>query len=58
MILSLESKIIRFRIKEMKGKLDDMFHGKIQEDIDKTMNSFSKSIDFNIIMVILELVLG
>lgn len=47
MILSPESKIAGLRAKEIRGKLDDMFHGKTQEDIDETINSLSKSMSFN-----------
>ncbi|MGL5677982.1 MAG: tyrosine-type recombinase/integrase [Cellulosilyticaceae bacterium] len=47
MILSPESKIAGLRAKEIKGKLDDMFHGKTQEDIDQTIDSLSKSMSFN-----------
>ena len=47
MILSPESKIAGLRAKEIKGKLDDMFYGKTQEDIDETIDSLSKSMSFN-----------
>lgn len=47
MILSPESKIAGLRAKEIKGKLDNMFHGKTQEDIDQTIDSLSKSMSFN-----------
>lgn len=47
MILSPESKIAGLRAKEIKGKLDDMFHGKTQEDIEQTIDSLSKSMSFN-----------
>ena len=47
MILSPESKIAGLRAKEIKGKLDDLFHGKTQEDIDETIESLSKSMSFN-----------
>lgn len=47
MILSPESKIAGLRAKEIKGKLDDLFHGKTQEDIDETIDSLSKSMSFN-----------
>lgn len=47
MILSPESKIAGLRAKEIKGKLDDLFHGKTQKDIDETIDSLSKSMSFN-----------
>ena len=47
MILSPESKIAGLRAKEIEGKLDDLFHGKTQEDIDQTIDSLSKSMSFN-----------
>jgi integrase len=47
MILSPESKIAGLRAKEIKGKLDDLFHGKTQDDIDETIDGLSKSMSFN-----------
>lgn len=47
MILSPESKIAGLRAKEIKGKLDDLFHGKTQDDIDQTIESLSRSMSFN-----------
>jgi integrase len=47
MILSPESKIAGLRAKEIKDKLDDLFHGKTQDDIDQTIDNLSKSMSFN-----------
>lgn len=47
MILSPESKIAGLRAKEIKGKLDTLFHGKTQEDIDETILNLSNSMSFN-----------
>ena len=47
MILSPESKIAGLRAKEIKGKLDDLFHGKTQHDIDQTIDNLAKSMSFN-----------
>lgn len=47
MILSPESKIAGLRAKEIKGKLDDLFHGKVQEEIDEITSNLSKSMSFN-----------
>lgn len=47
MILNPESKIAGLRAKEIKGKLDTLFHGKTQEDIDETILNLSNSMSFN-----------
>ncbi len=47
MILSPESKIAGLRAKEIKGKLYDLFHGKMQNEIDETISNLSKSMSFN-----------
>lgn len=47
MILSPESKIAGLRAKEIKGKLEDLFHGKTQNEIDDTISNLSKSMSFN-----------
>lgn len=47
MILSQESKIAGLRAKEIKGKLEDLFHGKTQDEIDDTISNLSKSMSFN-----------
>ena len=47
MILSPESKIARLRAKEIKGKLDDLFHGKTEDEIDDVITDLAKTMSFN-----------
>jgi len=47
MILSPESKIAGLRANEIKGKLDNLFHGKTEEEIDTVILDLSKSMSFN-----------
>lgn len=47
MILSPESKIAGLRAKEIKGKLDSLFHGKTEEEIDDVITNLSKTMSFN-----------
>lgn len=47
MILSPESKIAGLRAKEIKGKLDVLFHGKTEEEIDDVITNLSKTMSFN-----------
>jgi len=47
MILSPESKIAGLRAKEIKGTLDNLFHGKTENEIDETISNISKSMSFN-----------
>ena len=47
MILSPESKIAGLRAKEIKGKLDNLFHGKTEEEIETIISNLSKSMSFN-----------
>ncbi len=47
MILSPESKIAGLRAKEIKGKLDDMFHGKTEVEIDDVITDLAKTMSFN-----------
>lgn len=47
MILSPESKIAGFRAKEIKGKLDDLFHGKTEDEIDDVITGLAKTMSFN-----------
>lgn len=47
MILSPESKIAGLRAKEIKGKLDNLFHGKTEEEIDDVITNLSKTMSFN-----------
>lgn len=47
MILSPESKIAGLRAKEIKGKLDTIFHGKTEEEIDDVITNLSKTMSFN-----------
>ena len=47
MILSPESKIAGLRAKEIKGKLDDLFHGKTEEEIDDVISGLAKTMSFN-----------
>lgn len=46
-ILSPESKIAGLRAKEIKNKLDDLFHGKTREEIDDIITSLTKTMSFN-----------
>lgn len=47
MILSPESKIAGLRAKEIKGKLDDLFHGKTEDEIDEVITGLAKTMSFN-----------
>ena len=47
MILSPESKIAGIRAKEIKGKLDDLFHGKTEDEIDDVITDLAKTMSFN-----------
>jgi len=47
MILSPESKIAGLRAKEIKGKLDNLFHGKTREEIDDIISDLTKTMSFN-----------
>ena len=47
MILSPESRIAGLRAKEIKGKLDTLFHGKTEEEIDDVITNLSKTMSFN-----------
>jgi integrase len=47
MILSPESKIAGIKAKEIKGKLDNLFHGKTEDEIDTIMSDLSKNMSFN-----------
>lgn len=47
MILSPESKIAGLRAKEIKGKLDDLFHGKTEDEIDDVISGLAKTMSFN-----------
>ena len=47
MILSPESKIAGLRAKEIKGKLDDLFHGKTEAEIDGVITDLAKTMSFN-----------
>lgn len=47
MILSPESKIAGLRAKEIKGKLDDLFHGKTEAEIDNVITDLAKTMSFN-----------
>lgn len=47
MILRPESKIAGLRAKEIKGKLDTLFHGKTVEEIDDVITNLSKTMSFN-----------
>ena len=47
MILSPESKIAGLRAKEIKGKLDTLFHGKTEEEIGDVITNLSKTMSFN-----------
>ena len=47
MILSPESKIAGLRAKEIKGKLDNLFHGKTRDEIDDIITELTKTMSFN-----------
>lgn len=47
MILSPESKIAGLRAKEIKGTLDDLFHGKTEDEIDDVITDLAKTMSFN-----------
>lgn len=47
MILSPESKIAGLRAKEIRGKLDDLFHGKTEAEIDNVITDLAKTMSFN-----------
>jgi hypothetical protein len=47
MIFSPESKIAGLRAKEIKGKLDDLFHGKTRDEIDDIISDLIKTMSFN-----------
>jgi len=47
MILNPTSKIAGLRAKEIKGKLDEQFRGKTEEEIDDIVSNLSKSMSFN-----------
>ena len=47
MILSPESKIAGLRAKEIKGKLDGLFHGKTRDEIDDIISELTKTMSFN-----------
>ena len=47
MILSPESRIAGLRAKEIKGKLDDLFHGKTEDEIDDVITGLAKTMSFN-----------
>ena len=47
MILSPESKIAGLRAKEIKGKLDDLFHGKTEDEINDVITGLAKTMSFN-----------
>ena len=47
MILSPESKIAGLRAKEIKGKLDNLFHGKTNAEIDDIIADLTKTMSFN-----------
>lgn len=47
MILGKDSKIAGLRAKEIKGKLDEQFRGKTEQEIDDIVSNLSKSMSFN-----------
>ena len=47
MILSPKSKIAGFRAKEIKEKLDDLFHGKTEAEIDVVITDLATTMSFN-----------
>lgn len=46
-IFGPESKIAGFKANEIKGKLDDLFRGKTQDEIDEAISGLSKTMSFN-----------
>ena len=47
MIFSPESKIAGLRAKEIRGKLETLFHGKTREEIDDVISNLTKTMSFN-----------
>ena len=47
MIFSPESKIAGLRAKEIRGKLDELFHGKTRDEIDVVVSNLTKTMSFN-----------
>lgn len=47
MIFGKDSKIAGLRAKEIKGKLDEQFRGKTEQEIDDIVSNLSKSMSFN-----------
>ena len=47
MIFSPESKIAGLRAKEIKGKLDNLFHGKTREEIESVIAELTRTMSFN-----------
>lgn len=47
MILSPDSKIAGLRAKEIKGKLENLFHGKTRDEIDDIIADLTKTMSFN-----------
>lgn len=47
MILSPNSKIAGLRAKEIRGKLDELYHGKTADEIDEVVTNLAKSMSFN-----------
>lgn len=47
MIFSPESRIAGLRAKEIKEKLDGLFHGKTREEIDEVISNLTKTMSFN-----------
>lgn len=47
MILSPKSRIAGLRAKEIKGKLDDLFHGKTEAELDDVITDLAKTMSFN-----------
>lgn len=47
MILGKDSKIAGLRAKEIKGKLEEQFRGKTEQEIDDIVSNLSKSMSFN-----------
>lgn len=46
-IFNPESKIAGLRAKEIKGKLDSLFHGKTRDEIDEVISNLVKTMSFN-----------
>jgi len=47
MVFSPDSKVAGLRAKEIKGKLNDLFHGKTEEEVDQIITDLARTMSFN-----------